>query len=76
YRDSSWNKGEDRGDACILGAAQLAWLKRELAASNATWKVIAADLPIGLVSLDAVALGDGPPERREHEIADLLAFLK
>jgi alkaline phosphatase D len=75
YRDSSWNKGEDR-DTCILGAAQLTWLKRELAASNAVWKVIAADLPIGLISLDAVALGDGPPERREHEIADLLSFLK
>jgi alkaline phosphatase D len=60
----------------MLGPAQLAWLKRELAASNATWKVIAADLPIGLISLDAIALGDGPPERREHEIADLLCFLK
>jgi len=76
YRDSSWNKRDDRGEACILGPAQLAWLKRELAASNATWKVIAADLPIGLVSEDAIALGDGPPERRECEIADLLSFLK
>ncbi len=56
--------------------SQLAWLKRELVASDATWKVIAADLPIGLVSLDAVALGDGPPARREHEIADLLSFMK
>ncbi len=75
YRDSSWNKGDGEG-ACILGATQLAWLKRELAASNATWKVIAADLPIGIVSTDAIAIGDGPPERREHEIADLLSFLK
>jgi alkaline phosphatase D len=75
YRDSSWNKGDAR-DARILGAAQLAWLKRELAASDATWKVIAADLPLGLVSPDAVALGDGPPQRREHEIADLLSFLR
>jgi alkaline phosphatase D len=75
YRDDTWNKGDDhRG--WILGAEQLAWLKRELAASRATWKVIAADLPIGLVSLDAVALGDGPPDRREHEIADLLASIK
>src|SRR3954463_1990014 len=75
YRDASWNKGDDhRG--WILGAEQLAWLKREVAASRATWKVIAADLPIGLVSLDAVALGDGPPDRREHEIADLLASIK
>jgi alkaline phosphatase D len=76
YRDSTWNKRDDRGDCYILGAAQLAWLKRELAASDATWKVIAADLPIGVISEDAVALGDGPPERREHEIADLLSFMK
>jgi alkaline phosphatase D len=76
YRDSTWNKRDDPGDAFILGTTQLAWLKRELAASDATWKVIAADLPIGLISLDAIALGDGPPERREHEIADLLSFMK
>lgn len=76
YRDSTWNKRDDRGETCILGPAQLAWLKRELAASDATWKVIAADMPIGVVSEDAIALGDGPPERREHEIADLLSFIK
>jgi alkaline phosphatase D len=76
YRDSTWNKRDDPTDAFILGAAQLAWLKRELAASDATWKVIAADLPIGLISEDAIALGNGPPERREHEIADLLSFTK
>jgi phosphodiesterase/alkaline phosphatase D-like protein len=29
--------------------------------STATWKVIAADLPIGLVSEDAIAQGDGSP---------------
>ena len=76
YRDSTWNKRDDRSDTFILGQAQLTWLKRELAASDATWKVIAADLPIGLISNDAIALGDGPPERREHEIADLLSFIK
>src|SRR6266446_2241392 len=76
YRDSTWNKRDDRGDTFILGPAQLAWLKRELAASVATWKVIAADLPIGLISEDAIALGNGPPQRREHEIADLLSFMK
>src|SRR2546430_7756568 len=76
YRDSTWNKRDDRRDCFILGAAQLAWLKRELLASDATWKVIAADLPIGLISADAIALGDGPPERRECEIADLLSFMK
>jgi alkaline phosphatase D len=76
YRDSLWNKGDERENAFILGPVQVAWLKRELARSNATWKVIAADLSIGLVSADAVAMGDGPPERREHEIADLLSFMK
>jgi alkaline phosphatase D len=76
YRDSTWNKRDDRGDAFILGPTQLAWLKRELATSDATWKVIAADLSIGLISEDAVALGDGPPQRREAEIADLLSFMK
>lgn len=76
YRDSTFNKRDDQSDTCILGATQLAWLKRELVASDATWKVIAADMPIGLFSEDGIALGDGPPERREHEIADLLSFMK
>ena len=63
-------------DTQFLGSAQLAWLKRELMNSRATWKVIAADLPIGLVSGDAIAQGDGPPLGRELEIAGLLAFIK
>ena len=62
--------------APLLGAKQLAWLKRELVASKATWKVIAADMPIGLVSQDAIARGDGPPAGRETEIAGLLSFIK
>lgn len=72
-------------DAYFLGAAQLAWLKRELATSRATWKVIASDMPIGLVVYDdfahrkgseAVAQGDGPPRGRELEFADLFRFIK
>ncbi|MBD3624403.1 MAG: alkaline phosphatase D family protein [Rhodobacteraceae bacterium] len=65
-----------------LGAEQIAWLKRELANSQATWKVIASDMPIGLVVRDgdyieAVANGeDGSPKGREFEIADLLRFIK
>jgi len=66
----------DGAAAAILGPAQMAWLKRELMNSHATWKIIAADLPIGVVSGDAIALGDGPPVSREIEIADLLAFIK
>jgi alkaline phosphatase D len=67
----------------LLGAAQVAWLKRGLVASTATWKIMASSLPIGLVVPDgkehfeAVAQGDaGGPLGREHEIADLLRFIK
>jgi alkaline phosphatase D len=73
-------------DAYFMGATQLAWLKRELQASKATWKVIAADMPLSLVVVydldrhfgsEAVAQGDnGAPLGRELEIADLLAFMK
>ena len=62
--------------APLLGAKQLAWLKRELVASRATWKVIAADMPVFLVSSDAIANGDGPPAGREQEIAALLSFIR
>ena len=67
---------ESYSEAHFLGPVQLAWLKRELAASRATWKVIAADLPIGLINYDAAAQGDGPPLGRELEIAELLRFMK
>jgi alkaline phosphatase D len=60
----------------VLGATQTEWLKHGLMGSTATWKVIAADLPIGLISEDAVAQGDGPPLGREFEIADILAFIR
>ncbi len=78
YRGSNIDRlrGGDTAKASILGSVQAAWLKQELKASQATWKVIAADLPIGLVSDDAIAHSDGPPQGRENEIADLLSFIK
>jgi alkaline phosphatase D len=70
-------------EAALLGPAQLGWLKAALAASKATWKVVASDMPIGLVvrdgdeAFEAVAnADDGAPLGREHEIASLLSFLK
>ena len=39
---------EPSAASAFLGAEQVAWLKRELKRSDATWKVIAADMPIGL----------------------------
>jgi alkaline phosphatase D len=73
----SYRTASSNGDkTLIFGAPQLAWLKRELMNSQTTWKVIAADLPIGVISADAVALGNGPPRGREIEVADLLSFIK
>jgi alkaline phosphatase D len=66
----------------FLGADQVSRLSRRLAASRATWKVIASDMPIGVVVADgpdgfeAVANGDGPPLGREFEIARLLKSIK
>lgn len=71
------------GTSALMGREQLAWLKTRLAASRATWKVIASDLPIGLVvpdgptDFEAFANADpGAPLGRELEIADLLRFIK
>lgn len=67
----------------FLGPDQIAWLKRGLLNSRATWKVIASDMPISLIVSDtpkggseAVAQGDGPVRGREFEIADILRFIK
>jgi alkaline phosphatase D len=70
-------------ETALLGPAQLEWLKQGLARSTAAWKVVASDMPLGLVVRDgpadfeAVANADGgPPLGRELEIADLLRFLR
>ncbi len=71
--------------AYFLGPQQVDWLKRELRASRAVWKVIAADQPLGVIvyedffrrwGADAIAQADGPPRGRELELADLLSFIK
>jgi alkaline phosphatase D len=70
-------------ESALAGPTQLDWLKMRLAASRATWKVIASDLPIGVVVPDAPAFfeafanGDnGAPSGRELEVASLLKFIK
>ena len=70
----------------MLGRAQLDWLKASLRTSQSTWKVIASDMPLGLVigdgqrdgqpAYEAWANGEGPPLGRERELAELLAFVK
>src|SRR6185436_4469207 len=85
---NSFNRQETPGpDTAFLGSAQIEWLKRRLEASRATWKVIAADMPIGLLvgdgqdaqgrpRFEAIANGDGAVLGREFEVADLLRFIK
>jgi alkaline phosphatase D len=69
-------------DGVLLGRTQLDWLKRRLAASRATWKVVCSDMPIGLIvsdgreGVEAVAQSDGPSMGREGEIAELLRHLR
>lgn len=69
-------------ETAFMGSAQIRWLKSQLLASKATWKVIASDLPIGIIVRDGqtafenASNGDGPALGRELEIADLLRFIK
>jgi alkaline phosphatase D len=80
---NSRNRQTELGaESAILGPEQLAWLKSRLAASTATWKVIASDMPLGLIigsedAREAVSDGDaGPPLGRELEIANVLKFIR
>jgi alkaline phosphatase D len=74
-------------ETSFLGAQQMEWFQKALRESKAVWKVIAADMPIGLLVPDgkdaegrnrfeAIANGDGPPLGRELETARLLRFIK
>jgi alkaline phosphatase D len=74
-------------EARFFGPEQIAWLAESLSRSTATWKVVACDMPLGLVlgravpgteaiAYDAIANGDGPPAGRELELAGLLRTLQ
>ena len=84
YRNAnSPDRQPDDTDRASSAREQLAWLKRELSRSRAVWKVIASDMPLGLVvpdgtaNFEAVAQGDpGAPLGRELQIAELLRFIK
>jgi len=71
-------------ETAFLGNAQVSWLKNKLQNSKARWKVIASDMPVGLVIEDGknsgkfenIANGDGPALGRELELAQLLRFIQ
>jgi alkaline phosphatase D len=81
-------QAEETAESAFMGRPQLAWLLDGLKGSKGTWKVIAADMPIGLHVPDgkdaqgrdkweAIANGDdGAPLGRELEIARLLRDIK
>jgi alkaline phosphatase D len=85
---NTFNRQTEPGpDTAFLGQEQIEWLRQGLKNSRATWKVISADMPIGLLVGDGrdaqgrlrwenSANGDGPALGRELEIAGLLAFIK
>ncbi|WP_400159838.1 alkaline phosphatase D family protein [Arthrobacter sp. BPSS-3] len=67
----------------ILGQEQTDWLIREVSRSKATWKVIANDLPLGLVVPDGPVNeeslsnhDDGAPLGKELELAAVLSAFK
>ena len=88
YRGPNGDNLETRkdGTAAFLAFDQLAWLKRELALSTATWKVIAADMPLSLLvwnnaaekkGFEGISNNEpGAPLGRELEFANLLRFMK
>ena len=76
-------RGDETSRVPFLGTEQVDWLVRELTASRATWKVIASDMPLGLVvpdgpvNIEAIANRlPGQPLGREIELAYLLSQLR
>ena len=69
----------------MMGPDQIAWFKQRLVASPATWKIVASDMPLGLLigdgqragvpAYEAWANGPGVPMGRELELADVLSFI-
>jgi alkaline phosphatase D len=83
YKDP--NTSPPDGVGHILGERQTRWLIDGLSRSRATWKIVANDLPLGLVvpdglsgpaAIEAVANGQpGAPGGREHELAGVFREL-
>ena len=86
HKDPNTSNLETVDDGGVLGAEQTRWLLKELKRSKAVWKVIASDLPLGLVVPDttegkpnqeAISNGNpGAPLGRELALAEILSELK
>jgi alkaline phosphatase D len=80
-------QAKEAAETAFLGSDQFRWLQRELLRSRAVWKIIAADMPLGLIVGDGkdvegrarfenAANGEGQPLGRELEMARLLQWMK
>ncbi|MEM7676450.1 MAG: alkaline phosphatase D family protein [Myxococcota bacterium] len=69
-------------ETAMFGPGQLAALKRGLLTARGTWKIIASDVPLGLVIPDGPSRHEGLSNGhrsllgREHELASLLRFIQ
>lgn len=74
--------GLEKERTSLIGEEQVRWLARELTRSRATWKVISADLPLGIIVPDGdvqeslANADDGAPLGKEIELAWLLREVK
>lgn len=81
YRSPNTVAADDEPSA-LMGDAQVDWLIREVSASEATWKVISLDQPLGIggkktEDLDGYGNFDhGEPGGREHELARILSSFR
>lgn len=77
----------ESAETAFLGNTQTRWLAEGLRRSRAAWKIVAADMPVGLIVGDGkdkkgrprfenCSNGDGPALGREIEIARLLSSIK
>lgn len=81
YRDANVAEDDPSRPKTMLGREQLAWLKEELAASDATWKVIVSSVPMSIpTGFPATNGRDGwanfdQDTGFEHELLRILRFL-
>jgi alkaline phosphatase D len=82
YRDPNFEVDSDAHPKTMLGREQVTWLKAQLAASNAKWKVIVSSVPMSIpTGFPAVPNGrDGwanfdQTTGYERELLDILGFM-
>jgi alkaline phosphatase D len=81
YRDANEGEDDPRRPKTLLGAAQRAWLVRQLAASDATWKIVVSSVPVSIPTCSGSRGCDGWASFNqktgfENELSGILAALR